>query len=693
MRRTCLLCLFTFLTALGVHGQNETASDLTAQTTTIDHAHNTVIFSGNARLTDGHTLLQADEIRYAYATGEAVATGHVSFTRGDERILADQLIYHRQTRTFSAENVRIGRFPYFVSGSRAAGNASETTIYDALLSVREPGLWQPSIAAQALTYARGAEIVAQNAHIGVGAIQPISLPKFTYKLNLPLVSYLSLSAGFRSSLGLFSLVGAHVPIAPETKIGGTLGVFTQRGVMFGPSAHYEADKDGLELAGDLRSGFINDHGEKLTDVLGRNVPENRGYLQWWHAQDLTENLRVTALINYWKDSEILRDFRPDDFFRIQEPDNFIQAIQATEQWSVTAFTRLRTNDFQRVQERLPEVRFDLPTIAISGGAYLRLQAGVAALREKPPAMLGPTVRSERIDSYMALTRPLARADWFSFTPIVGLRATHYNRANGGRDNYTRILGEFGFDAELRASKTWDYRNPTWRIDGVRHLLTPTLAYRYVPDAEKGRSWIPAIDTRTFGTYLPMLGLGDSRNLDDLAPHHVLRIGLNNTWQTRDETYGSRDLLTLNFANDFRFDRAPGQRRSSDLHTFLAFTPISWLQLDFYQRLDVSNFALEEFNTGLTLRDADFWTLRFSSHFLRHDIEEYVVAYEHRLNEALALLAKVHYDTRRKRFNEQAYGVRQNLGNTWNVQYLVTVYDGPRRESDFGFNVTVEALGF
>lgn len=693
IQRFRLLCLCLAFPVAVLHGQSGAGSNLTAQTSTVDQQNNVVVFSGNAQLTDGQTLLQADEIRYAYATGEAVATGHVSFTRGPERILADRLVYRRNERTFSAENVRVGRFPYYVSGVRAEGNQTEVTVYDATLSVREPGPYQPSISADPLIYVRGEEIVAQNARIGVGNVRPVTLPKFTYKLNLPFVSYLSLSAGYRSSLGLFTLAGAHIPIAPETRIGGTLGVYTQRGIMFGPSAHYESNRDGLEVAGDLLSGFINDHGDKLTDVIGRTVPEERGYLQWWHAQDLTPNLRVTAQLNYWKDSEILRDFRPDDFFRVQEPDNYLQAIYSADRWFMTAFTRLRPNDFQRVQERLPEVRFDLPALAVGGGAYLRAQAGVAALREKPPGDIGPEIRSDRVDAYFALTRPIARADWFSFAPIAGVRATHYNRATGGRDHYTRVLGEFGFDAELRFSKTWDYQNEVWGINGIRHLLTPVFGYRYVPGAEKGRAWIPAVDSRTFGTYLPVLGLGDMRNLDDLSPHHILRVGLNNTWQTRDETYGSRDLLTLNLANDFRFDRVAGQRTASDLHTFVAFTPAHWLQFDFYQRLDLADFTLEEFNTGLTLRDGDAWALRLSSHFLRREIEEYVLSYEQRLNESLALLTKLHYDTRRQRFNEQAYGLRQNLGNTWDVQYLVTVYDGPRRESDFGFNVTVEALGF
>ncbi|MCF7686689.1 MAG: LPS assembly protein LptD [Cephaloticoccus sp.] len=693
IRRIWLFFCLVLLASAQVREAGNSSSDISALTTSIDPDSKAVVFSGNARLSDGKILLEADEIRYIYATGVAIATGHVSLTRGPERVLAEKMTYRRRDQTYDIEQVRIGQFPYYVSGQSATGNPDHITVREAELSVREPGPFQPTLVADTLTYIAGKEITAEGAHLGIGQSQPLSLPHFSHRLNLPLASYLSLSAGYRSSLGLFGEAGLHVPVTSGTKLGGTLGIYSARGVMIGPSGHYEVMRGDHEMVGDLRSGFINDHGDKLSDVIGRPVPENRGYVQWWHAQDLTDHLRVTTQLNYWEDSEILRDFKPREFFRIQEPDNYLQAVYTGNNYFLTFFTRAQPNDFQRIQQRLPELRFDLMPVAMGGGFYGDFQASFSALRETPPGSGGPTVKSDRLDAYYAVRRPLTHEDWFSFTPIAGARVTHYNRATGGRANYTRLLGEFGFDAELRTSAVSEYRNDTWRINGIRHLFTPRLAYRFVPQADKGRAFIPAIDNRTFNTYLPPIGLGDTRNIDDLGPTNVLRVGLDNTWQTRADDYGSRDLLVLNLANDFRFSRSPGQRTASDLHGFLAFMPTSWLQFDCYERLATQDFTVQEFNTGMTLRDGDAWSLRFASHFLRQDINEYILQYEQRINEVHDVLLKLHYDARLHRFNEQAFGLRQNLGNTWSVEYLVTVYDGPRRESDFGFNIAVEALGF
>lgn len=692
IRLLSILCFLTLATLLRAQPVPAAGSDLSALTTSFDYATNEAIFTGDARFTDGQTLIQAEEIRYDAAQGLIIATGRVRFTRGAQRVLADRITYRRSDQYFELTAPRLGSFPFYISGATASGTPDRVIVNDATASIREPGPFQPTLRAESLTYTSEPQISTTNARLGVGAFQPITLPKFSHRLNLPFISYVSLSAGYRSSLGLFAEGGVHIPISQESRLGASLGLYTERGVMFGPSAHYEVEHNGRSIHGDLRSGFISDSGDRLTDVLGQPVPKERGYVQWWHTQDLTDRLRLAAQVHYWKDSEILRDFRPREFFPLQEPDTFIEAIHTGNNFFASVFTRLQPNTYHRVQERLPEVRFDLLPQAIVPGIYQRFSGSFAALREKPPGG-GPGLRSNRFDAYYALNGSLTPHEWLSFTPVVGGRVTHYTRPLGKRDHYTRTLGELGLDAELRGSATFEYKNEVWKIDGLRHLVTPRLSYRNVPDAERGRAFIPAIDRHTFATYLSPLGLGDIRHIDDLGPLHTLRLGLDNILQTRDSTYGSRDLVVFNVAADLRFDRTPGEKAWSAIHTALTLTPAPWLEFELYQNFTPHNLTLQEFNTSLTLRDGDAWAISFSSHFLRREIEEFIVSPRYRFNEAFEAVGRLHYDARQRRFNEQAIGVRHNLHNSWIIEYLVTQYDGPRRESNFGFSIRIETLGF
>lgn len=660
-----------------------------------DLASGEMIARGHARLRDGVALVRADEIRANDRTGVATASGHVEMTRGQMRLLADRIVYNTRDGSFSAESIRLGSYPYYIEGDTATGSGEEITVKRAKATYGEPGPWQPTLLADSVTYAPGRQLRSENAQVGIGHAQPVPFPKFQQDLTFPFAGSVKLNGGFRSALGLFVEAGLHVPVAPALRLGGDIGFYTNRGVMAGPSGRYSAENDDTRFRGSFQSGYINDHGDKKTDILNRPVPENRGYVAWQHQQTFTaQNLTLDAQLNWWRDSEVLRDFRPREFFPVQEPDTFVESVYTGRNFLVSGFARLQPNSFQRVQERLPEVRFDLLPLAIGGGFYERFNASIAILREDPP-LAGPRLRSDRFDAYYALERPIVPNDWLSITPVAGGRVTHYANTLGAvRDgNYTRVLGEVGVDAALRATGTFAYRNERWKIDGLRHLFVPRISYRYIPQADEGRARIPRIDRESFSTYLPPLGLGAVRNIDDLHATHTLRLGFDNIVQTRDPVSGTRDLFVFNVANDFRLKRMPGERDVSDLHLDLALMPARWLQLDLYESFSPRTFTLREFNSGVTLHDGDTWSVRFSNNFLRRELNDYAVEGRRRINEVFSVLTRLHYDVRKHRFNEQAYGVVQNLGNTWRVSYLVSLYSGRRRESGFNFSLQVDTVRF
>lgn len=676
--------------ALPAQGVGSTPPNVSAREVHFDYAKDVYVASGDARLTDGNALLTADEILYHPTTGDAVATGRVTLTRGPQRLLADKLTYHVSDRSFTAIDVRLGEYPLYVSGATASGAKDTITLTNAHASVREPGSFSPTLNADKLTYTPGQTVRAEHASAGVGGIRPLALPRYQQSVRQPAFSYIALTGGYRASLGVFAEAGVRVPTFPDTHLGADVGLYTNRGVLVGPAAEYGSDTG--PFRGSFRSGFIHDYGDRRNGLIGRSIPADRGYALWTHQQQATDALTLNAQINYWSDSDVLRDFHPSWFFPVQEPDTFAEAVYTGRNYFTSAFARFHPNAFHNVQERLPELRFDLLPVTVGNGFVQRFSTGVALLRDAPVANT-PTLNSRRFDAYYALARPLAPRDWFSFTPVVGGRLTHYAEAIGGRSTYTRGLGEVGFDAALRTSGTFAYQNAQWKIDGLRHLLTPRLSYRHVPQADKGQAYIPAIDRDTFNTYLPPLGLGDTRNIDALRKTDTLRVGLDNTLQTRDAVYGSRDLLTLNTAADFRFDRAPGERELDAIHTELVVSPVAWLRFNLYESFAPEDFTLRQLTTGVTLLDGEAWSLRLANHYLQHQTDDYRLEYRLRLNEVYAVAARLQYDSRHSRFTETALGLEQTLDNAWLIAYGVTIYAGPRRESSVGFAVQVTPVRF
>lgn len=648
------------------------------------------VYRGHAIFRSGSLLLTADELRYVAATETVIATGRVSFTRGETRLLADRLDYRRSDGRFSAANIRLGLPPYFAEAESAEGTREEITLRKARVTYGEPGPWQPTVTADVIILAPGKSLRTEKAAAGIGHAQPLVLPHLEHNIAKPLPVTVELEAGFRRTLGAFGDALLLLPVSGQLRVGADVGLYTSRGLMAGPAARYASEDEGETWSGSLRSGFIRDHGDRRSDILGRAIPVDRGYAEWRHRQTIGPEVTLSARLNWWKDSDVLRDFRPDAFFPVQEPDSFVEAVHRGTDAITSLFLRFQPNDFQHVQRRLPELRYDLLPRPAGEGFFHGFSASLAALREAPVGA-GSALRSDRLDAVYEVMRPIAPAEWFTFMPVAGGRLTHY--ANTGGGTRTRWLGEAGFDAALRLSGTFDVKSARWRVDGLRHLLTPRLGYRWIPESTRGDGAIPRIDRESFATYLPPLGLAAARHVDDVRAAHTLRLSLDNTLQTRDAALGSRDLLRANLAAELRLRRRPGERDLSELHAELAATPAGWMQADVYQSLSPRTGTLREFNSGLTLRDGSGWSVRLGNNFLRGELQDYTLHARRRLDERFSALVRLQYDERRRRLNEQTYGVAQTLANTWIVTYSVSVFSGRRRESNFGLDVRVDAVRF
>jgi LPS-assembly protein len=665
---------------------------VTADDTTFDFTTGEAVLRGNPRIEYGPTLLLADELRYNQAKTLVIASGDFSITSGAERLLAASGTYNLATGFFTLIDVRAGEPPFYVTAASATGTRARMTLTNAVVTYSEPGLFAPTLSADQIIYEPGRRIMGEHGHLGLGDHPLFTLSKFDRPFDQPLISYFTARVGYRHNLGAYVDFGLHVPVWPGINLGADLGEYTARGVMFGPSGSYQFKSDGGETTGDFRSGFIDDHGDRKTDLLGRPVPEERGYIEWRHQQTIDDRLTLTGQFSWWGDSEVVRDFRPNQFYPVQQPDSFLEGVYAGNNYYLDLFMRLAPNNFEIVQQRLPEIRFDLLPVPIGGGIHERFNSSLAVLQEDP-LLTGSTLRSDRFDTFYAVDRPITPAEWLTITPVAGGRLTYYAKATGGRDTYTRWLGEVGADAELHASGVFDYRNELWKIDGLRHLLTPKLSYRYIPEADKGQSFIPQIDREVFATDLEPLDLGSIRNIDQLHGTNTLRFGLDNVLQTRDANYGSRDLLTFNLAADLNFSTQPAQQRWSDVYTELALAPAPWLRFELFQRLSPQSLNLKELNAKLELIDRDWWTLRLSNNYLQDQIEQYFLEYQRRLNEVWKGFARLRYDARAARWDEISFGLRQNLRNTWNVRYEVSWYQGNQREGSFGFNVMVDLIRF
>ncbi|MEX2380989.1 MAG: LPS assembly protein LptD [Opitutales bacterium] len=679
--------LLSFGGALPSHSQELVSEDPIE----FDLERRELIARGRAVLSYEGGFLTANEIIYNQQQGLAIARERAAITYEEMRLVADELTFHEPTRTGSGENIRFGRFPLFLHSASFEGDLESMVFSRPTLYLYEPRPLSLNLRARRIIYYSDDRVRAEGVLFRAGPVPFFYLPSIEYTPERSPLE-LSVGGGSDNQLGTWASLGIRAPLTTGVRAGGDIALYSRRGFLFGPAADYETDAGLHRMTGRASSGFISDQRDPGEDILGREINRDRYFLEWEHKQFFGEQVEVTGMLNAWSDSFVMRDFRKSRYEQWQEPDTFIEAAVLGENHILSAFSRFRPNDFHIVQERLPEVRLDAMPTGIGGGLYHKYHASAAVLRERPVPS-GESLKSERLDAYYGLSRPILTTGWMSVTPVAGGRATHYNRAEAGRNNYTRVLGEIGFDVDLTANAVYDYTNEIWNIDGIRHVVEPRFQYRFIPGADRGRRFIPQVDDQVFTTNLEPLGLDRIRNIDELDEINTLRLSLDNYFQTRDAEYGSRNLLSVLLANDVRFSRQAGENVFSNIHTELAFTPVYWLRFDMINRFDPEDFTLREWNTGLTVTDADVWSVTLATDYLRSELQQYFLRYSLRLNEAWGFRSRFRYDARGNRFTRQVYSMVHTLRNTWEVEYSIDFHTGAERESSVGFGVSVALLRF
>ena len=655
----------------------------------------------NAELTTPQFTIRADKLTFNQKENTAQADGSVRLSYRAARILTKRAHYDIGRKHVQTQEVRAGINPIFVKGEEASGSPEALTVKNPTLYFVEPDPFGLNLKADSLTlYPDPNRAQLKGVTFRLGPIPFFYLPSYTQRIDERPPVRLKLNAGSRHSLGGFGEASVWWTKDPVWAPGVMLDYYAKRGVMAGPMLQYDYRKKGWEQWGDFKAGFIHDHGIEEADMLGNPIDTNRYYYEWVHKGHLTERVDITSVLNWWSDSRVTRDFRQDYWERNQFPDNFTELVYKGDFFYLDAFARYQTNDFYGVQQRLPSVSFDMVPIQIGKtGIYQQAQAGyVHLVQDSFQGTAGaPSLEdlfSNRYDAYYGLSRPFSPTTWSTITPVIGGRMTHYEHTLSDSGQYTRLLGQIGFDAQARIQGLWDFKSDTWGIDGLKHVLRPVMQYRYIPAADQGTGRIPDIDSYVFEDFPPILDLGSMRHLDEMYEINTLRVGVENILQTRGSNgIAARDLAYLNIYQDFNFTKDPQFGTYSDTYILLGLVPAQWLQFDIFNRFDSQDLTLREIRTRIRIKNGDKWFVDIGTNYLQHEIEQYYVHAFYRINEQFGLHGQWRYDTYYGGFTEQIYGLSQKLGNSWILRYELAFREGTEDYKGFSFNVRVDVLAF
>ena len=193
-----------------------------------------------------------------------------------------------------------------------------------------------------------------------------------------------------------------------------------------------------------------------------------------------------------------------------EPKSFLELNQILPNFSLNLLAQPQLNDFFQTVERLPDVKL----------SALRQQLGVSPFfyegensagyfRFRPMEGSGTNgYAALRADTFHQLLLPQTFFGWLNVTPRVGARFTQYGDTEGEGstfDEQGRAVFNTGAEVSLKASRFLGRRQqPVLEVNGLRHIIQPSVNYVFVPSPSRAPRELPQFDTEISLRLLPSI---------------------------------------------------------------------------------------------------------------------------------------------------------------------------------------------
>ncbi len=649
----------------------------------------------------GAIAMVADKATINQTSYVAVAEGNVRLERAGEIWQGESLEYNFKRREIVAKNFRSGQAPYYVKGGTVVGE-QEPGVYvglDGMVTTDDYARPAYSIRAKELIIVPGEYIEAHHATLCLGDVPVFYFPYYRRNLGWQPNNF-TFVPGVRSLFGPY-LLSSYNWYWNE-RLDGTLHLDARlkRGLAGGPDFRYHLPNfgDGIfkyYYAKDDKPGF---------DSIGKPIDDDRQRIYFYHFIEPRTNLTIKGIVRYQSDAQVVRDFFESEYRANVQPNSFVEANQLWRNFSLNLEAQPRVNRFFETVERLPDVKLTGFRQQVGQSPlYYESESSVGYFRREFANDLTNAYSATRADTYHQLTLPSTWFGWLNFIPRVGGRYTYYGEADGpGAATAEHYRGVFNTGAELtfKASRVWPaVSSKFWEIDGLRHIIQPSINYVYVPRPTVPPQQLPQFDTVLPTTRLLPIEYPDFNAIDAIDSQNVLRLSLHNKLQTK-RTEGVANVVNWALYADWRIHPNSSQTTLSDLYSDLDLQPFSWMVVNSELRYDLNQRSLTEANSSVTFAPNETWSLTLGNRYLR-DNAAFGTNYGnnllfssiyYRFNENWAFRVSHHFEARDGVMEEQYYTVYHDL-RSWTGAVTFRVRENRGGPTDYTVALTMSLKAF
>jgi LPS-assembly protein len=641
-----------------------------------------------------NTVLTADTVSWNERSGEAIADGDVRVQRGGETWVSQHLIYNFYTHQLQAGQFRMGQPPAYAGGQGLRGELTNRVYVATNAVVTSDDVANPSVKIRA-SYIRvepGRRIVAHNAVVYVMDVPVFYFPYYSRRLG-PRANTFNFVPGYRSSFGPFLLADYTWFLNDELDGKLHLDYRERRGVGTGPDLNFHLGRWG---DGTLRYYYLHDIDPNVDAAAGASIPQNRERVYFAYQANPLTNFNVKAMVRYQGDTNIIREFFEHEYRDDPQPNTFIEANKFWNNVSLDLYAQPRVNDFLETVESLPEVRLTAFRTQLGNSPfYYESQSSAGYYRRLFPELdsltLGTNYEAGRVDTYHQITLPHTFFGWLNVAPRVGGRYTYYNGDSGpGQPSEQQSRGVFNTGAEVsfKASQLWPaVHSGVLDLDGVRHIVEPSVNYVYVPAPNLPPRQLPQFDYQLPSLRLLPIDFPDYNDIDSIDSENVMRFGLHNKLQTK-RNGAVVNFLDWNLYTDWRIKPRADQTTFSDLYSDLILRPRSWLGLESITRYDPERGQLNLAYHTLTLRPNSTWSWSIGHFYLANDVPDFpglgnnslISIFYYRVNENWGFRLYHRFEALTGSLQEQAYSVYRDM-RSWTAALTFRTRDNPTGPQD------------
>ena len=663
----------------------------------------------------GAAVMSADTATVDTKTGTVTGDGHVRIQSGDLLWVGDHITYNFKTRQMTSEQFRTGNTPVYVAGEDLSGNTTNHTYTTQHAFVTTDDIADPAykVRASRITVVPHKYVEMWNAVVLLDNVPVFYFPYYHRSLEAH-ANHFDFRPGYRSLYGAY-LMGNYTWYLGDTADGKLhADTYMRRGEGLGPDVNLHLGRWG---DGTIKYYYIQDRrsniGTNSLPFFG-NIPDNRQrFYLGWQATPMT-NLNVKALVNYQSDPLVLHDFFQGDYTANPQPNTFVEANKYWDNWSLDGLATPRVNSFFSQIEREPDVKLTGFSQQLFGTPiYYDSESSIGWYRSYManmtngfyPMTNGFYVDSAtRADTYHQLTVPWTFFNFLNVTPRVGGRLTYYSMRGGTNFNNLSAQGETyrevfntGIGASFKATALWDgAKSSLFDVDGLRHIIEPSVNYVFVPDPSTPPNQLPQFDSELPALLIAPVNFPDYNSIDSIDTMNVIRFGLRNVLQTK-RNGSLDDVVNWNLMLDWRLDPKAGQSDFNDLYSQLAIRPRSWLTFESQIR-----YALEQGNLNLSLHQITFtpnnrWSWTLSHWYLRagfiSPVQNNFISSTlfYRLDDNWGIRAMHNFDVESGRLEQQYYTIYRDM-RSFTVGLTFQVTDDVNSDPDFtvSFAISLKA---